>query len=83
MTKAVSTKLTDEQRMVLQYIADKNRTTPSKLIREAVLQQYPLDSVELRNEALSFFGEGARHVKQSERPSDQLSLAPQTQPAGR
>lgn len=65
MNVPVCTKIAPEEKQVLQFLAYSQGTTPSNLIRQAILAQYQLDSVDLRTQALSFFEEGARRVAQS------------------
>jgi hypothetical protein len=66
MRVPVSTKITAEQKMVLEYLAFRdNRKRPAELIRQAIIDLYDLDSVSLLDEARSFFASTARRVDQS------------------
>ena len=60
----VSTRISPEQRMVLDYLAARGRIKSAELIRQAIVERYALDSELLLSEARSFFEEGARQVKQ-------------------
>lgn len=62
----VATKVLPQHKMVLEYLAARQRTTPAAMIREAILINYDLDDPALAEKATSFFGEDVRHVEQKE-----------------
>ena len=66
MRVPIATKVTKEQKLVLEYLAFRDgRKKPAELIRSAVVDAYDLDSTKLYAEAVSFFDGSARHVDQS------------------
>lgn len=73
MVLIASTKLRPHQKIVLDYLAARQRIKAAALIREAIVERYDLNSPALLEEALSFFGENVRQVEQ-----DELADRPET-----
>lgn len=75
MRVPVCTKITPEQKEVLQFLAHSRNITPSKMISDVIVAACNLDSEELRAKARSFFEEGVRRVEQNIADINQPAVA--------
>ena len=73
----VATRLTEKEKMILEYLAHRRRTTPSAMIRQAILDAYCLDADSPDGKAaLSFFESPASDVNQFDADMNSSPIAP-------